>query len=221
MRRLTRRDSRAKSGDLLFTIPDDSPMTALPFVDYDRPALPPEGGRIALIGEAPGAEEARLGHPFVGRSGRLLDEGLAAVGIDRRRCLVANVFRYQPPGNKVGHFFASRARAKREGLDLDERWGAFGASDRLLAAFAGELDALAAALAEFAPAVIVALGRTPAWALTGQNGILDLRGRELPCRLYPGAPVIPTYHPSFILRGQFALIPTFHADLRAARERAG
>lgn len=192
----------------------------LPFVDYQYPTLPPEGGRIVLVGEAPGAEEARLGRPFVGRSGRLLDETLAAAGIERARCLVANVFRYQPPGNKVAHFFASRARAKREGLVLDERWGAFGASDRLLAAFSGELEHLAAVLKAQAPAAIVALGRTPAWALTGRNGILDLRGAVLPCRLFDGAPVIPTFHPSFILRGQFGQIPTFRADLELAKAKA-
>lgn len=194
--------------------------TALPFADYEWPSLPPVGGKIALVGEAPGAEEARLGRPFVGRSGKLLDETLAAAGIERSRCLVANVFRLQPPGNKVAHFFASRARAKRDGLALDERWGAFGTSDRLLAAYSGELDSLAAALAEYAPAVIVALGRTPTWALTGLNGIMGLRGTFQPCRLHPSAPVMPTFHPSFILRGQFDQIPVWRGDLETARDRA-
>jgi uracil-DNA glycosylase len=192
----------------------------LPFVDYQFPSEEAGEARIAFVGEAPGAEEARMGRPFVGRSGRLLDEALAATGIERSRCLIANVFRYQPPGNKVGHFFASRARAKRDGLALDERWGAFGTSDRLLAAFSGEIDHLARTLATFAPKVVIALGRTPTWALTGRNGILDLRGRALPCRLLEGVSVIPTFHPSFILRGQFNQLPVFRADLALAREIA-
>lgn len=186
-------------------------------VPYSWPADPPTTARLAIIGEAPGAEEARLGRPFVGRSGKLLDETLAEAGIDRARCLIANVFRLRPPGNKVGHFFASRARAKREGLELDERWGAFGTSDRLLAEYSGELAALAEALTRFAPSAVVALGRTPTWALTGENRILSVRGEVFPCRLEGVAvPVVPTFHPSFILRGQLAQRPVMRADLEKA-----
>lgn len=189
----------------------------LPFADYAWPTVTAAAGRIALVGEAPGAEEARQGRPFVGRSGKLLDDVLVQAGIDRAACLVANVFRLQPPGNKVGHFFASRARAKREGLALDERWGAFGTSDRLLAQYAGELDALAEGLARFNPAVIVAVGRTPTWALTGENRIMAARGQRFACRLGGAAPVIPTFHPSYILRGQFGLIPVWRGDFEQAR----
>lgn len=188
----------------------------LPFADYSWPADPPQRGRIAIVGEAPGAEEARLGRPFVGRSGKLLDDVLAQAGIDRDRCLIANVFRLQPPGNKVGHFFASRAKAKREALALDEKWGAFGTSDRLLAAYSGELAALADGLARFDPAVVIALGRTPTWALTGENAITQARGGSFANRLGGAAPVIPTYHPSFILRGQYGLIPVWRGDMEKA-----
>lgn len=196
----------------------------LPFADYQFPTRRVDGPRIAIVGEAPGAEEARLGMPFVGRSGRMLDEGLAAAGIARGDCLVANVFRRQPPGNKVGHFFASRARAKREGRALDERWGAFGTSDRLLADFSGEIEHLRDTLAAFAPRVVIAVGRTPTWALTGQNGILSLRGTLLPCRLLDGVldgvEVVPTFHPSYLMRGNWHDVPVFHDDLRLARSRA-
>lgn len=191
----------------------------LPFADYNVPADPPAGPRMAIIGEAPGAEEAKQGRPFVGRSGKLLDENLAAAGVERARCFIGNVFRYQPPGNKVGHFFASRTRAKKEGRAIDERWGAFGTSDWVLAEFSGEIDSLRNALREFAPRVIVALGRTPTWALTGQNGIMQLRGQVLPCRLLEGVEVVPTFHPSYILRGQLTEQPTFLADLKLAASR--
>lgn len=195
-------------------------MTGLPFVPYQQPTRDPGPARLAIVGEAPGAEEARQGTPFIGRSGRLLNESLEAVGIDRAAVLVANAFRRQPPGNKVGHFFASRTRARREGLALAEEWGAFGTSDRVLAEFATDLEALRDALTAYAPAVIVALGRTPLWALTGQNGIMTLRGQVLPCRMVPGAVVVPTFHPSYLLRGQLSELPTFRADLALAVETA-
>lgn len=193
--------------------------TDLPFVDYQFPAAGTGDSPLAIVGEAPGAEEAAQGRPFVGRSGRLLDEGLAAAGIDRAACFVGNVFRRQPPGNKVGHFFCSRRRALQEGLALDERWGAFGTSDRVLASHSEDIDHLHATLARLGVRVIVALGRTPTWALAGLNGILQVRGEVHPCRHLPGAVVLPTFHPSFILRGQWSLLPTFHQDLRQAAER--
>lgn len=196
----------------------------LPFVDYaapalefvdDQPAVREVGPRLALIGEAPGADEARMGRPFVGRAGRLLDEALAAAGIERDGCLVGNAFRFRPPDNKVGHFFASRGRARKEGLEIDEGWGAFNAQF-VLAEFAGEIAHLRDTLAGFAPAAVVALGGTPLWALTGLSGITKLRGRPLENRLVPGMPVVATWHPSFVLRGNRVDFPTLVADLRLA-----
>ena len=189
---------------------------ALPRVPYQLPARPGAGAPLVLVGEAPGRDEAREGRPFVGRSGQLLDRHLEAAGIERRDCLVANVFRLQPPGNKVGHFFSSRAKARRLGLEVVERWGPFGTSDYCLAEFAGEIEALRTMLAEVRPAAMVALGRTPLWALTGLGGILEKRGAVVPCRLLEGASVVPTYHPSYILRGNHHVAPLFEADLRLA-----
>jgi len=192
-----------------------------PIVPYRYPTRMPASGRIVLVGEAPGAEEERLGRPFVGRSGRLLDESLEAVGIDREACLVANVFRVRPPDNKVGQFFASRARAAREGRAIDERWGTLGGSDRPLAEFSHDIDHLFMALVEFEPAVIVALGRTPMWALTGLNGIMEKRGRPVPARApLAHVSVVPTWHPSYILRGNYPQIPMWRGDLAVARDIA-
>jgi uracil-DNA glycosylase len=192
----------------------------LPFADYQHPTdgKPP---LLALIGEAPGADEIKLGRPFVGKAGQLLDRALAATGIDRDRCLIANVFRYRPPENKVGHFFASRRRALAENDPLDETWGKLGA-EYCRARFADELEALSRVLRRTAPPVIVALGRTPLWALTGMNGITALRGQVLANRL-SGAPVVATFHPSFVAR-QNSIGPeteaTFRADLALARKMA-
>ena len=194
---------------------------SLSSVDYQWPRSGLSGAKIALVGEAPGADEVREGRPFVGKAGRLLDRALQASGIDRETCLIANVFRIRPPDNKLGHFFASRRRAALEGEALAERFGKLGAEfckDR----YAGEIDALGAALRQFAPAIIVALGRAPLWALTGLNGISAMRGQVLPCRLAP-ASVIATFHPSYVAR-QNSIGPEtdalFRADLSAARDQA-
>jgi uracil-DNA glycosylase len=54
-----------------------------------------------LIGEAPGAEEDRLGDPFVGQAGKLLDSMLAAIGLSRQKNVyIANVLKCRPPGNR-------------------------------------------------------------------------------------------------------------------------
>ncbi|WP_112663246.1 uracil-DNA glycosylase [Microvirga flavescens] len=57
--------------------------------------------RVMLVGEAPGADEDRIGKPFVGRSGQLLDRMLAAIGLDRAEVYIANVVPWRPPGNRT------------------------------------------------------------------------------------------------------------------------
>ena len=54
-----------------------------------------------LVGEAPGADEDRIGKPFMGRSGQLLDRMLAAIGLDRTQVYIANVVPWRPPGNRT------------------------------------------------------------------------------------------------------------------------
>ena len=55
---------------------------------------------VMLIGEAPGAEEDRLGKPFVGQSGKLLDKMLATIGLQRGSVYITNVIYWRPPGNR-------------------------------------------------------------------------------------------------------------------------
>jgi uracil-DNA glycosylase len=59
------------------------------------------GARVMFVGEAPGAEEDREGLPFVGRSGKLLDRMLAAIGLDRSQAYIANIIPWRPPGNRT------------------------------------------------------------------------------------------------------------------------
>ena len=58
-------------------------------------------GRVMLVGEAPGADEDRIGKPFMGRSGQLLDRMLATIGLDRSEVYVANIVPWRPPGNRT------------------------------------------------------------------------------------------------------------------------
>lgn len=174
-------------------------------VEYDFPSDPRGWNGIALVGEAPGAEEVKRGHPFVGPSGERLKKILEDAGIDRYRCLVANVFRYQPPGNKVYHFFISRRGAKQQSLAIAEEFGPFGKWSYCRSEFAAEIiclrDTLEAMKKRGPKMILIALGRTPFWALTGESELLKKLGKPFPCRLLPGTVVIPTFHPGFILRG--------------------
>jgi uracil-DNA glycosylase len=69
------------------------------FPTYDNPDY-----RLAIIGEAPGADEELTGVPFMGQSGRFLDSILGSVGIDRSSCFVGNVCKYRPPNNDITEF---------------------------------------------------------------------------------------------------------------------
>lgn len=180
--------------------------TPLPMVNYDIPPDRALWNGVFLVGEAPGKDEVKIGRPFVGRSGKLLDEVLNEAQIDRKRCLVANVFRFQPPNNKIDHFFSSKRAAKEQNISLNQNLGQFG-SLWCKQEFSLEIDKLAETLQAWSPPLVIALGRTPLWALTGENALLTKVGRILDCRLYPKTKVLPTFHPSYILRGNWAKRP--------------
>ena len=59
------------------------------------------GSRVMFVGEAPGGDEDRIGRPFVGRAGQLLDRMLKSIGLDRRQVYIANVVPWRPPGNRT------------------------------------------------------------------------------------------------------------------------
>lgn len=125
-----------------------------------------------FVGEAPGAEEDRLGDPFVGRAGQLLDNMLAAMGLHRQtNVYIANVIKCRPPGNR--------------NPEADE-----------VAACRGYLDQQ---IALIQPRLIVALGRVAAQALLdSQRPLRELRGAQN--LAYQNVPVIVTYHPAYLLR---------------------
>jgi DNA polymerase len=148
----------------------------------------PAGARLALVGEAPGAEEDRAGRPFVGRAGRLLDELLAGAGLDRGAVAVLNVLQCRPPGNRTP---TSTEAARCRG------W-----LDRKLE-FVG-------------PELIVTLGLSAAVAFLGRGiRLAAVRGTVHEAA---GRRVLPTYHPSAAIRFGPAGAPlaALRADLATA-----
>ncbi len=136
-----------------------------------NPAAP-----LMLIGEAPGSEEDRLGKPFVGRSGQLLDRMLAAIGIDRSGAYITNVLFWRPPGNR-----------KPSPAEI-----------------AVCLPFVLRHIALVRPRVLMLCGGTATGALLGTaEGITRLRGRwfDLPVPdLAAPVPALAIYHPSYLLR---------------------
>ena len=162
----------------------------------------PAAAEVVMIGEQPGDVEDREGHPFVGPAGRLLDEALEEVGIDRSKVYVTNAvkhFKWEPRGKRRIHSKpnAREIRACRPWLDE-------------------ELD-----LVE--PRVIVVLGATAAQALLGSKfRVTQQRGQALE---HTGlAPyVVATVHPASILRApdeetRESEGRAFVADLRTVRK---
>jgi uracil-DNA glycosylase family protein len=140
----------------------------------------PRQAEVMLVGEQPGDQEDLQGHPFVGPSGRLLDEGLAEAGIDRRRVYVTNA---------VKHFKFVRIELTRRRLHKKPS--------------PGEVRACRPWLEEeirlVRPRVIVALGATAAQALLGPAfKVTRQRGKVI--RSEWADAVVATVHPSSVLR---------------------
>lgn len=157
--------------------------------------LPVTGGKIAFVGEAPGAEEAIEQRPFVGPAGVELNYMLRDAGIIRSECLITNVFDYKLPANKV----ESICGRKKE-MPKDYDYPPIAPGNYLRPEYLDCLDRLRQELELAKPNVIVPLGNTALWAVCRLTGIKKFRGRVTWCKLIPGAKVIPTYHPAYILR---------------------
>ena len=129
-----------------------------------------ENADLLFIGEAPGADEDRLGEPFVGRAGKLLDRMIEAMGWTRDAVYIANVLKCRPPGNRDPQ------------------------SDEIAACkpfLFEQIDAIR-------PRVIVTLGKPAAHLVLQTTApISALRGRF---QQFRGIPVMPTFHPAYLLR---------------------
>ncbi len=132
--------------------------------------------RICFIGEAPGADEDRLGEPFVGRAGQLLTKMIQACGLKREEVYILNVLKCRPPGNRTPL--------------PDEVSNCRGYMER-------QLEIIR-------PEVICCLGAVAAQAvLTTDRSIGKLRGKF---HEYLGIPVLCTYHPAYLLRNPAAKV---------------
>jgi DNA polymerase I-like protein with 3'-5' exonuclease and polymerase domains/uracil-DNA glycosylase len=169
-----------------------------------------------IVGEAPGEQEERRGQPFVGQGGEELNRMLQEAGILRSTCFVTNVIRKRPPGNDPGVFFAQRKS------DISLQHINYNGKHCLPVVMEG-IELLKREIEMCQPNVIIALGNTALWALTGHWGITSWRGSELqtnlPLALEYRPKVIPTYHPSMILR-QWTWRQTAVHDLKRARKRS-
>ena len=135
--------------------------------------------KICLIGEAPGVEEERIGFPFVGSAGRLLEGLLTKVGTTKARCYVTNVVKERPRNNDFSVLYedASRRYPTRELLAWHEL--------------------LKRELSEVKSNIIVPLGNEAFYAVTGHKGVMDRRGSVY---VIDGRKIMPTIHPAAILR---------------------
>lgn len=145
---------------------------------------------ICIVGEAPGEDEDNQGLPFVGRSGKLLDETITKLGLDPAKDIyVCNIIKCRPPNNR---------------RPTDEEVNSC-------------ISYLEEQIQVVSPKVIVALGRTAVDSLLPANtfGITKIHGKFFK---YNKVPLMPTFHPSYVLRngGKGPVYDGFVADLELA-----
>jgi uracil-DNA glycosylase len=150
-------------------------------------------GRIMLIGEAPGRDEDRVGKPFVGRAGQLLDKMLASIDLDRKtNAYITNVINWRPPDNRdpTPEEAALCLPFLRRHIELAQ------------------------------PQLIILLGAVAARHVVGvTDGIMKLRGRWMEYRVGDRmVPLMPTLHPAYLLR-QPAHKKLAWRDLQAVRDK--
>lgn len=175
----------------------------------------PKDAKIAIVGEAWGEQEALIGKPFQGYGGQELSRMLQEAGLARRDCFLTNVLALRPPNNDLSALCCKKAECGE-----DYPYTHLGKVGQYLAPqFLPELQRLREELETVRPNLVIALGATACWALLGTNGIGSLRGTVAQGSLTP-LKVIPTYHPSAVLRN-WAWRPIAIADLmKAKRESA-
>jgi uracil-DNA glycosylase len=133
------------------------------------------GAPLMLVGEAPGADEDRIGKPFVGRAGQLLDRMLAAIGLDRTSVYIANVVPWRPPGNRTPTLQETAICLPfiRRQIELSN------------------------------PRILVCMGNSSAQTLLGlKEGITRTRGQFFDYPLSDGRAIkaMPMLHPAYLLR---------------------
>ncbi len=134
--------------------------------------------RLLFVGEAPGADEDAQGEPFVGKAGELLTKMIGAMGLSRSEVFIANILKCRPdtPGQTAGN-----RKPTPDEMATCIPW-------------------LHEQINLIQPEAMVALGATAVEGLLGKTeGIMKLRGNW---RSYRGIPLMPTFHPAYLLRNQ-------------------
>lgn len=146
------------------------------------PATGNRNAKIVLIGEAPSTEEVQALTPFVGNSGRFLNELLMEAGINRDDCWITNVIKYMIPPQREDKKIPVAQRAAMVGINLAQC-----------------VEELRLELSQLRHNVIVPLGATALHAITGKKSIQDWRGSII--LGMGGKKTVGTYHPAHILHG--------------------
>ena len=153
------------------------------------PGMGVEHPEVLVIGEGPGHDEDMQGLPFVGKAGVLLDRMLAAIGLDRKtNCYIANIVKCRPPENRNPM--------------PDEQASCF--------------SFLEAQIHILKPKLILCMGKIAIEKLTGQTVSINAQHGEF--FEYNGIPVMPTYHPSALLRNEELKRPAWE-DLKKFKRR--
>lgn len=174
----------------------------------------PSGKVLVVLGEAPGQDEEREGIPFIGAAGRTLTNAFLEAGLDRNQWHILNTFLRRPPDNNLkdeswtlnkteykrlyGHVPTTPALRKRY-LRPEHQW---------------QIEELHRRLAELQPDLIVAMGGTALWALTGFDQITLHRGNFFTSTF---GRAIATLHPAALLY-QWSNMPLLWADLTKVRK---
>lgn len=167
------------------------------FYKHVPPQLPLPGPttKIAFVGEAPSDDEVITGQPLVGPSGRVFNQILRSAGLERADYLVTNVYDEQAEDNDLTEFMKDEALTK------------------------ANFERLESELRAASPNVIVPMGASALWAFTGHTAITPFRGTVAKAtRIIPGAKLLPTFHPAFVMR-QWKFLPIVVGDIiKAAAE---
>lgn len=131
-----------------------------------------EQNGIMFIGEAPGAEEDRLGLPFVGKAGKILQYAIEDCNLDEYPIYITNVVRCRPKNNRTPTLQESRTCVENHLIEEVVR---------------------------VAPKLIVTLGNTALQALVGKRNIMKEAGKIVYSKFFPDIPIIPNIHPASLL----------------------
>jgi len=189
------------------------------------------------VGESWGENELELGHPFVGAAGQELariaqDSGVITTSLPKKDpssfykiydmvdfwqrvqrndgIQLSNVFHAHPENNNVELFF---------GLEGNRNLPPLRVGKYILPEYLYHVENLWQEISDLQPNIVVCLGNTPSWALLGNTAITRIRGainwsERCNCK------VLPTYHPSYIIRGKWADRPIVIADLQKAKRQS-